>query len=227
VGVNVGIMDQFTALHGQEGKCLFLDCRDLAFEGVPLITDVVKVIVCDTTVRHQLAGSEYNKRRAECEEGVAVIRQQMPNVKSLRDVAVESLPDFASEMPPVVFKRVKHVVTENLRVEVAVQALKQHNFIQFGICMDASHESLKDDYEVSCPELDTMVEIAWEQKGIYGARMTGGGFGGCTVNLVPEERCKAFCKQIAARYEERTGLKPGVYVCSSAPSAQVLGADDV
>ena len=227
VGVNVGIMDQFTSLHGEAGSCLFLDCRSLQHQAIPLVTDVVKVIVCDTTVRHQLGASEYNKRRAECEEGVKLIKEHLPHVTSLRDVAPEDVADLQGIFPPVVLKRVRHVVTENQRVEVAVQALMRHNFVQFGVCMEASHDSLRDDYEVSCRELDVMVEIASGLKGTYGARMTGGGFGGCTVNLVPAEHSESFCKAIASGYEERTGLKPGVYVCSSAPGAQVMGVDEI
>jgi len=227
VGVNVGIMDQYTSLHGEEGGCIFLDCRTVQHEVVPLATEVVKVVVCDTTVRHQLGASEYNKRRAECEEGVKLLKEHLPGISALRDVTPEEFLPLANILPPVVRKRVRHVVTEDERVRLAVTALKRHNFVQFGIYMDASHESLKNDYEVSCRELDILVEIAHDIKGTYGSRMTGGGFGGCTVSLVPVERTDDFCREIARSYERQTGMKPGVYVCQSAPHACVLSPGEV
>ena len=221
-GANVGIMDQYTALFGERDACIFLDCRSIEHETVPFTTDVVKVVVADTTIRHEIAAGEYNKRRATCEKGVELLKQHLPAIKSLRDVTPEDITDLASSLPEVVRKRVRHVVTENMRVQLAVEALKHHNFIQFGVYMEASHESLSRDYEVSCRELDVMVEIALGLKGTYGSRMTGGGFGGCTVSLVPAENADEFCKQLAAQYEERTSLKPNVYVCATAPSAEII-----
>ncbi|MFO7899557.1 MAG: galactokinase, partial [Planctomycetota bacterium] len=186
VGMRCGIMDQYVALFGEAGSAVLLDCRAAEHQLVPCATDVVKFVVCDTGVRHELATSEYNRRRQECEEGArdAARLLKAKTVRSLRDLDPGDLSELGQELEPVIFRRVRHVVTENARVREAAGALREQNYLSMGVLMDASHDSLRDDYEVSCSELDTMVELAWSQRGVYGSRMTGGGFGGCTITLV-------------------------------------------
>ncbi|GAG04648.1 unnamed protein product, partial [marine sediment metagenome] len=202
-GMMCGVMDQYIALFGEHGVAVRLDCRSLEHEAVPLSAGTAKFIVCDTGVRHELASSEYNKRRAECQEGVRVAGRVLDSapIKALRDVTTADLPDLEPELEPVVFRRVRHVVTENARVLEAVTAMWARNHLALGALMDASHDSLRNDYEVSCSELDTLVEIAWGQGGVYGSRMTGGGFGGCTISLVGADKVDTFCENVAHGYE--------------------------
>ena len=225
-GMLCGVMDQYVALFGKRGLAVRLDCRSLEHEAVPLSADVAKFIVCDTGVRHELASSEYNKRRAECEEGVAIAARILTDreVAALRDVAPADLPDLDDDLDQVVVKRVRHVVTENARVLAAVEAMKRQNHVELGVLMDASHESLRDDYQVSCAELDTLVEIAWQQSGVYGSRMTGGGFGGCTISLVAADKVDAFCEDVGSAYEAKTGIVPSIYVCAPEDGAGVVRA---
>ena len=210
VGARVGIMDQFVSLFGEPHKALFLDCRSLEFELLPL-PDNVRLIICNTMVKHALAASAYNERRAQCEEGVNHLAQFLPNVKALRDVNIEELEQYRKELPEVVYRRCRHVVTENARVLAAAEALEQRDMARFGSLMAKSHASLRDDYEVSCKELDVMVELADKLEGVYGARMTGGGFGGCTVNLVRDDKADEFRERVAREYEYITQLKPEIY----------------
>jgi len=219
VGARVGIMDQFVSLFGQAQHALLLDCRSLEFKLLPL-PDNVRLIICNTMVKHELASSAYNERRAQCEAGVRVLAQFYPNVTALRDVTMEQLEQHRSELPEVVYRRCRHVVTENARVIEAGEALEQHDLNRFGKLMRASHVSLRDDYEVSSDELDLMVELAEKIDGVYGARMTGGGFGGSTVNLVREEQADEFRARVAEEYEQVTGLKPEIYVCSAGNGAE-------
>jgi len=210
VGARVGIMDQFVSLFGEPHKALFLDCRSLEFKLLPL-PDNVRLIICNTMVKHALAASAYNERRAQCEEGVKHLAQFLPNVKALRDVNIEELEQYRKELPEVVYRRCRHVVTENARVLAAAEALEQRDMARFGSLMAKSHASLRDDYEVSCKELDVMVELADKVEGVYGARMTGGGFGGCTVNLVRDDKADEFRERVAREYEYITKLKPEIY----------------
>jgi galactokinase len=219
VGARVGIMDQFISLFGRAQHALLLDCRSLEFKLLPL-PDNVRLIICNTMVKHELASSAYNERRAQCEEGVRVLARDYPNVKALRDVTIEQLEAHRSELSEVVYRRCRHVITENARVIQAGEALEDHDLDRFGKLMAESHVSLRDDYEVSADELDLMVELAQKIDGVYGARMTGGGFGGSTVNLVREEKADEFRARMAEGYERVTGLKPEVYVCSAANGAQ-------
>jgi galactokinase len=223
-GMMCGVMDQYVALFGERGLAVRLDCRLLEHEAVPLSADAAKFIVCDTGVRHELASSEYNKRRAECEQGTAIAGRILKDreVWALRDVVPSDLPDLADDLDQVVVRRVRHVVTENARVLSAVDAMREQNYVALGVLMDASHESLRDDYEVSCKELDTLVEIAWEQIGVYGSRMTGGGFGGCTISLVDAEKVDAFCKNVGSAYEAKTGITPSIYVCAPEGGAEII-----
>src|ERR1043165_7982591 len=176
VGARVGIMDQFVSLFGQAQHALLLDCRSLEFKLLPL-PDNVRLIICNTMVKHELAASAYNERRAQCEEGVRLLSVFYPNVRALRDVSMEQLEQHRSELPEVIYRRCRHVVTENSRVIEAGEALERHDLERFGKLMAESHVSLRDDYEVSADELDLMVEIAQKIDGVYGARRTGRGFG--------------------------------------------------
>jgi galactokinase len=219
VGARVGIMDQFVSLFGHAQKALLLDCRSLEFKLLPL-PDNVRLIICNTMVKHELASSAYNERRAQCEAGVRVLAQSYPNVRALRDVTIEQLEAHRSELPEVIYRRCRHVVTENARVLQAGEALERHDLEQFGKLMAASHVSLRDDYEVSSDELDLMVKLAQQIEGVYGARMTGGGFGGSTVNLVREETADEFRARVSEEYERTTGLKPEIYVTNAGNGAE-------
>ena len=223
VGARVGIMDQFISLHGKANKALLLDCRSLDYELRPMSTDA-SLLVCNTMVKHELASSEYNQRREECEAGVKHLAQMLHNVTALRDVTLEQLEKYGKVMPPVIYRRCRHVVTENARVLEAGDAFVGDDLKRFGQLMYESHRSLRDDYEVSCEELDLMVELASKSEGVYGARMTGGGFGGCTVNLVAREHEENFKRFVAEGYERKTKLKPEIFVCEPADGAgEVFG----
>jgi galactokinase len=215
VGVRCGIMDQFISCFGQAERVLMLDCRTLEYKLHPLPKQAC-LIICNTMVKHALAGGEYNVRRAQCEAGVRHFSQNEPNVRALRDVGEAALKRSRRDLSEVVFRRCRHVITENLRVLEAARALEHGNLELFGELMGESHRSLRDDYEVSCKELDLMVELARRVEGIYGARMTGGGFGGCTINLVKAENAAEFKREVARGYQEATGLLPEIYVCSAA-----------
>jgi galactokinase len=219
VGARVGIMDQFASLFGAEEHALLLDCRSLEFRLLPL-PDNVRLIICNTMVKHELAASAYNERREQCEAAVRYLAKFLPNVTALRDVSSAQLEHYKGGLSDVIYRRARHVVTENARVLSAADALQQGDLKIFGELMAQSHRSLRDDYEVSCRELDLMVELAQSAPGLYGARMTGGGFGGCTVNLVADQQAGKFCNQVAEGYEQVTNLKPEIYVCSAANGAE-------
>jgi len=218
VGTQCGIMDQFIAVFGRSGGALMLDCRSLGYELLP-IPETVRIVICNSMVKHELAGGEYNRRRADCETGVDILRQHMPNVAALRDVTIADLERYRDEMPLLIYRRCHHVVTENERVLSAADALRSSNLEQFGHLMYESHRSLRQDYEVSSAELDKLVEIASACDGVYGSRMTGGGFGGCTVNLVRSDAVDSFKAKIEQSYKLETGIVPDVYVCSAAGGA--------
>jgi galactokinase len=212
VGVRCGIMDQFIACHARAGQALMLDCRSLEYRYAALPLGV-KLVIANTMVRHSLASGEYNRRRAECEEGAAYFE------RSLRDVTVDDLAREGRGLSEVVCRRCRHVITENGRVMAASAALERGDLKTFGKLMEQSHRSLRDDYEVSCAELDAMVEIAASEPGVYGSRMTGGGFGGCTISLVEEEYVEAFRETILRRYREAVGRDAAVYVSGAAGGA--------
>ena len=224
VGARVGIMDQFISLFGQAQKALLLDCRSLEFKLLPL-PDNVRLIICNTMVKHELASSAYNERRAQCEEGVRHLARFFANVRALRDVTLEQLEQHRSGLSEVVYRRCRHVITENARVLAAGDALEQHDLPYFGTLMGESHLSLRDDYEVSSDELDLMVKLAQKVDGVYGSRMTGGGFGGSTVNLVKEEMADEFRTRVAAGYEQVTRLKPEIYICIAANGAEEVSSE--
>ena len=219
VGMRCGLMDQFISCFGQTGHALMLDCRTLDYQLLPL-PESVKLVVCNTMVKHELAASEYNARRAECEEAVRLLGRDLREIRSLRDVAISDLEQAAGELPEVIRKRTRHVTTENARVVEAAAALQRADLETFGRLMRESHRSLRDDYEVSCKELDLMVEIANQAEGVFGARMTGGGFGGCTINLVASESVDSFKQVVAESYEKATGRDPQIYACSPAQGAE-------
>lgn len=216
-----GIMDQFISCHGREGHALMLDCRSLDFLLVPLPKNI-QLVICNTMVKHEHASGEYNTRRAECEAGVRALKASLPGIRSLRDITQPQLEDHCDLLPPIVYQRCRHVITENGRVQLAANALQQSNVAEFGRLMFESHRSLRDDYQVSCPELDLMVEAATPLPGLYGARMTGGGFGGCTINLVAAEHATSFRQKISRAYQGETGIAPQIYVCKASQGAEAM-----
>ena len=221
VGARVGIMDQFTSLFGEAQRALLLDCRSLEYKLLPL-PDTVNLVICNTMVKHALASSAYNERRAQCEAGVRHLAQFLPNVKALRDVTIAELEQFGRDLPEVIYRRCRHVITENARVLAAAEALEQHDLHRFGELMAESHRSLHDDYEVSSRELDLMVALARGVAGVYGARMTGGGFGGSTVNLVDTRQVEEFKQTVSHAYQRITNLKPEIYVSEPANGAEEI-----
>ncbi len=227
VGAKVGIMDQFISALGRKGHALLIDCRSLEAEQVPFSTEEAAIAICNSNVKHKLASSEYNTRRAECEQGVEILREFLPNISQLRDVSVEDFEKYESNLPELIRKRCRHVITENARTLNAVEALKQNNLEDFGRLMKLSHASLRDDYEVSCRELDLLVKIAADCKGVLGARMTGGGFGGSTVNLVKRENLAEFIEQVAAEYRNQTQIKADIYVSNPADGAKEVESSEL
>lgn len=219
VGMRCGPMDQFIACFGRTGHALMLDCRSLEYKLLPLPGDL-QVVVCNTLVKHELANSAYNARRADCEAGVRLLAASLLHVRSLRDVGVAELERLRPQLPEAIYRRCRHVVGENARVIGAAAALERRDMITFGELMRESHRSLRNDYEVSCLELDLMADLANQTEGVYGARMMGGGFGGCTVNLVKASSVDSFKKSVADAYEKATGRVPEVYVCAAAQGAE-------
>jgi galactokinase len=224
VGARVGIMDQFAACHGRASHALLLDCRSLEYRPVKLPAGI-QLVICNTMVKHEIASGEYNRRRAECEEGVRILRAVLPEIRALRDVTAAQLEKHRLLLMPKVYARCHHVITENVRVQRTVQAFESGDLGLLAPLMRESHGSLRDDYEVSCKELDLMVEIAVAQPGVIGARMTGGGFGGCTVNLVDASSAQTFAEEISRAYEAKTGIHPEVYICEPASGAGVLESE--
>ena len=221
VGARVGIMDQFVSLNGRVNSALLLDCRSLDFKLFEL-PESIRLVICNTMVKHELAASEYNVRRAECEEGVRKLSELLPGISALRDVSAVQLEEHHEALPEVIYRRCRHVITENARVLAAAGALEALNLPSFGLLMNESHRSLRDDYEVSCRELDLMVSLAHDITGVYGARMTGGGFGGCTINLVDSDKIQNFKTVIADGYYKATRLIPEIYVTSAANGAEEI-----
>jgi galactokinase len=226
VGARVGIMDQFVSLYGQEDHALMLDCRALSFESL-LIPDSVKLVISNTMVKHELASSEYNRRRADCEEAVRRLAEVLPGIRALRDVSLEQLERHRDVLSEVIYKRALHIVTENARVLDSAEALRSGDIARFGVRMAESHRSLRDLYEVSCRELDLMVDLAYQQRGVFGARMTGGGFGGATINLVDARYAGEFKEKIAKAYQKETGLVPQIYICKPAEGAGPVSSSDL
>lgn len=218
VGTLCGIMDPFVSRFAQTGHALLIDCRSLEARAVPL-PDAVRLVICNSGVQHALASGEYNARRAQCEQGVRALAEGNPKVRALRDATLETLEENRGRIPPVVFARCHHVVSENQRTLEAAAALEHGDLGAFGRLMAASHASLRDAYEVSCRELDVLVDAATPLEGVYGARMTGAGFGGCTVNLVRADAVPAFREDVTQAFERATRRKPKIYESSAAAGA--------
>lgn len=211
-GMNCGIMDQFASAMGKKDHAIFLDTADLSYQYAPLVLDGAKIIVTNSNVKHSLVNSGYNTRRKESEQALADL-QKVVEIKSLGDLTEEEFEANKSAIQDAVCaKRAKHAVYENQRTIRAVEALKANNLKEFGELMNASHVSLRDDYEVSCDEIDVLVEEAWKVDGVIGSRITGGGFGGCTVSIVKDEAVEAFQEKVGAAYQARVGKTADFYV---------------
>jgi galactokinase len=221
VGMKCGIMDQFVSLMGRAGHALFLDCRSLEHQLIPLELGDHVVAIVDSGVKHALVGSEYNVRREECAAGVAALRRRFPRVTALRDATLDQLEACAADVTPTVRRRCRHVITECARALESVEALRRHDLARFGRLMNASHDSLRDDYEVSCEEVDLLVALARKVPGVAGARITGGGFGGCTVNLLSRAAADVLKAEVLPEYEARVGKKPRLFLTRAADGAGV------
>jgi galactokinase len=221
VGVNSGLMDQFASAHGVAGHALYFDTRSLDWKPIPLPARTA-VVIADSGVRRSLASSAYNERHAACQQAVALLRQVLPGIHALRDVTPAQLNIYAHLLPDVIYKRARHVVEECDRVDQAVGLLEKGQSRAFGQLMFAGHASLRDLYEVSCPELDRLVEIAGTLHGCLGARLTGAGFGGCTVNLVEEDQAQVFVGKLKEGYSQKTGRRAHVYLCKASQGAHIL-----
>ena len=247
-GVNCGIMDGTISLFGQADHALFLDCQSLEHVHVPLNLAEHHIVVCNTMVKRELAASEYNKRRAECEKGVDILRKWLPGISSLRDVTLVDFKKYEEELPALTQKRCRYVIEENARVLEAVSALKtgvnqyrhsegegkpaqgtaptesavpQESLAQFGKLMNASHTGLRDDYEVSCKELDLLTDIAGSIAGVSGTRMTGAGFGGCTVSIVHRDALEMLRTRVMTEYPQHKGIEPEIYLCNVSGGATI------
>ncbi len=220
VGVHCGVMDQFISCLGKRNHALFLDCQTLRYEHVP-VPEHCKLIVCDTGVKRSLAGSEYNIRRQQCSEGAQQLSYVLPSVTTLRDVSVAQFEQHKGRLGDVIRKRCRHVIHENERVLNSVKALKRNDLSDFGKLMYQSHMSLKNDYEVSCRELDAVVDICAEVEGVYGARMTGAGFGGAAICLVESDQSDAVVRRLREEYPKATGRTPIIQVCTVEDGAGV------
>jgi galactokinase len=225
VGTQCGIMDQLVTALGQKNQAVLIDCRTLKTEPIPINLNNMKIVICDSRVKHALASSAYNQRVAECHKGVEFLRQALPDILSLRDVDEITLQKYHALIPDeIILKRVRHVVSENARTLQAAEALKQGDTKHLGQLMFASHQSLKNDYEVSCQELDTLVDIATNIPGVVGARMTGGGFGGCTINLVEKSHLQEFMQVLTERYREAFGQTPHIYITQASDGVREISA---
>ena len=220
VGVKCGIMDQFISRMAKEGHAMLLDARWLTYHFVPLNLKTARIVITNSRVPHGLVDSEYNRRREECRRCVELLAPRKPGT-ALRDYSADDLRDSMGEIPETTRKRCLHVVEENQRVLEAEEALRHHDLVAFGKLMNRSHESLRDLYEVSCPELDWLVKRAQETEGVYGSRLTGAGFGGCTVTLLEEEAIPRYREHITP-YERIFGFRPEVYLCRPCGGARVL-----
>jgi galactokinase len=220
-GARCGIMDQMIACCGRANYALLLDCRSLEFQLLPLFSDA-QFVVCNSMVKHDHAAGEYNARRDDCETATRILSGDMPGLRALRDVTLMDLERFSQLLPEGVYRRARHVVSENARVIAARSALERGDPDLFGRLMRESHRSLRDDYEVSSAEVDTLVELACEQDGVYGSRITGGGFGGCTISLVQRSKVGEFGRVLAQRYQQATGKKPDIYSFQASDGAREL-----
>lgn len=224
VGAPCGIMDQFVSCCGAADHALLLDCRSLDYRLAP-IPKHLSLVICNTMVKHSHAGGEYGSRRAEVEEGTAILRRHRPEIRLLRDATVDDLKRWGHEMPANVLKRCRHIITDSARTVAAADALEAKDLATVGRLMAEAHASYRDDFEASCREADIMVELANKLEGCVGARLTGGGFGGCTVNLVESEHAAQFAATISATYEKATGIHPEIYQSRASAGAHRVGQD--
>ena len=218
VGSSCGIMDQFISANGAKDHALLLDCRDLSYKLAPIPADVA-LVIANTMVQHAVTGGEYTSRRAQVEEASASIARHRPEVGFLRDATLDDLKKWGGEMSPEALKRARHVITENVRTVAAAQALMENDMKELGRLMAEAHLSYSRDFEASCAEADTMVELAQDLPGLIGARLTGGGFGGCTVNLVQADHARGFATSLAALYRDSTGIEPQIHICHASGGA--------
>jgi galactokinase len=223
VGAKSGIMDQFVVAGGVAHRAMLIDCRSLEYELLPLPSQV-RVVICNSMVKHQVATGEYGDRRDEVEAGQAILRQQRPDIELLRDATLVDLEACRDKMTAASFLRCRHIITENVRVTEAKAALLRGDVVRFGALMVEAHASMRDDFAASCAEIDMLVEIAMRQDGCFGARITGGGFGGCTVNVVSAEKAERFVEIVRREYGERTGIAAQCFVCEPSDGALAIGA---
>lgn len=226
VGVKCGIMDQYINIFGESGNVLRIDCRSLEYEYFPFDFKNVSIVLFDTGVSHSLASSEYNQRRKECSEGVSIIKKQFPSIESLRDVSISLLGEFESKMDPVIYKRCKYAVEENDRLLKACYALNDNDLNKFGSLMYQTHEGLSKDYEVSCKELDYLVELTKDNPKVYGSRMMGGGFGGCTINLIENDSVDEITKHVSEKYKSKFNIEAKTYVTKISSGTGIISVKD-
>ncbi len=220
VGVNCGILDQFSSAMGKQDHLIFLDCRDLSkVEHIPLGSGAA-LVLANTCAKHDLAEGTYNRLREDCFAAARFFADQTgKQISHLRDVTLKDFEKYAGELPPDLAQRARHVITENLRVLAGIAALRRGDLAEMGVCMSASHASSRDDFGNSCKELDIMTACAAGISGGYGCRLSGGGFGGCTINLVQANKAESFARELKNRYEEKTGLQPELYLCRAVDGA--------
>ncbi len=221
VGASTGIMDQFIACCGEKDHALLLDCRSLEYRLAPIPPNI-SLVIANSMVKHSHAGGEYNTRRAEVEEGTALLRNHRPEIKLLRDATPEDLARWGQEMRPEVLKRCRHIITENIRTVAAADALEAGDLKTLGRLMYEAHASYRNDFEASCPEVDILVDLAKKEPGCIGARLTGGGFGGCTINLVENTAASAFSEHLRAGYLDATGIAADIYLCHASAGAHQI-----
>ncbi len=221
-GVKCGIMDQFASVFGKAAHAIQLDCRSLEYQYVPLHMEGIKIVLFNSNVSHSLASSEYNTRRQQCEQGVAWVKKYMPEVQSLRDVSLEMLQEHVLPKDTLIYKRCKYVLEENLRLLAACDDLKKGDIAALGQKMFRTHEGLSKEYEVSCTELDWLVQNVRNEKDVLGARMMGGGFGGCSINLVKENAVDALVEKVSAQYTQATGLTLSAYAVQIANGTEEI-----
>jgi len=223
VGVACGIMDQYVSCLGQKNYALFIDCRSNDYELIPFKDHNYQIVICNSKIQRRLVNSEYNKRKEECKVATEFFKHKLNHeIQALRDISIDEYKKYQGQLTEIIAHRARHVILENYRVRVGVQALREGNFSTFGQLMIESHQSLKVDYEVSCAELDLLVDLALKQEGVLGARMTGAGFGGCIVNLIEKNYIDAFKKNIKNEYKKITGINPDIYITLPAEGAKVL-----
>jgi len=222
VGVACGIMDQYVSRLGQKNYALFIDCRTNDYELIPFKDNNYQIVICNSRIQRGLVNSEYNRRREECKAAAEFFAHRLGSkIRTLRDVTIEECKQYQEYLPEPIGRRARHIISENYRVQTGAQALREGNFSAFGQLMIESHRSLKDDYQVSCAGLDLLVDLALKQQGVLGARMTGAGFGGCTVNLIEKNYINCFKKNIKNEYKKNTGINPDIYITLPAEGAKI------